>query len=236
VYNNKKAEEFLVTLYTLIITFILVMDPLGNIPVFISILSSVSEERRSQVILRESFIAFIILTLFLFFGQHILNAINISESALRCAGGIILFLIALKMIFPKDETTRDRHVGEPFVVPLAIPMLAGPSAIATAIIMGTQYKEHLVECFTSLAIASAFCSIVLVFSNSLRKFLGQKGLVAIERLMGMVLTTVAVQMFLAGIDQFFHVNEPLPSHAVGNYSPMTNTNSMQWVDSASKNK
>ena len=123
------------TLSTATITLILVMDPLGNIPVFLSILNPIEAHRRARIILRETFIAFLILTVFLFGGQGILNGLNITQPALGIAGGIILFLIAIKMIFPQSEqgVSRPREAlsAEPFIVPLAIPLITGPSAMAT---------------------------------------------------------------------------------------------------------
>lgn len=191
------------SIYTATIMLILVMDPLGNIPPFLSILNTVEPSKRNNVILRESFIAFLILTLFLFSGKSILKVLGVTESALGIGGGIILFLIAIKMIFPSDEGAgiRERQIGEPFIVPLAIPLIAGPSALATVLLFTTNNTP--LEGFIALAFASAFSTIILLFANQLRRLLGQKGLVAIERLMGMILTTVAVQMFLSGIQHYF---------------------------------
>lgn len=197
----------MMTLKTATITLILVMDPLGNIPVFLSILNPIEAKRRSLIILRETFIAFLILSVFLFGGQGILNGLNITQPALGIAGGIILFLIAIKMIFPQTETAiskpRDSSIGEPFVVPLAVPLIAGPSAMATILLFTSQTPDEPFTYFIALTLASAICALTLVFSNQLRKVLGQKGLLAVERLMGMILTTLAVQMFLNGVGQYF---------------------------------
>lgn len=192
------------TIYSAALTLFLVLDPIGNIPAYLAILSPVDAKRRALIVLRESIIAFLILVLFLFAGKHILNGLNISEPALGISGGIILFLIALKMIFPHEEqSNRERAIGEPFIVPLAIPLVAGPSALTTVTLFGSQEPEHLLEYFIALLIAAASCTIILLFATQLRKFLGQKGLIAMERLMGMVLTTVAVQMFLNGLQTYF---------------------------------
>lgn len=192
------------TIYSAALTLFLVLDPIGNIPAYLAILSPVDAKRRALIVLRESIIAFLILVLFLFAGKHILNGLNISEPALGISGGIILFLIALKMIFPHEEQNgRERSIGEPFIVPLAIPLVAGPSALTTVTLFGSQEPEHLFEYFIALLIAAASCTIILLFATQLRRFLGQKGLIAMERLMGMVLTTVAVQMFLNGLQTYF---------------------------------
>jgi multiple antibiotic resistance protein len=195
------------TIYSAAITLILVMDPVGNIPVFLSILSPIETARRARIVLRESFIAFLILTAFLFGGKHILDSLNITEPALGIAGGIILFLIAIKMIFPPEETgtPRERNLSEPFIVPLAIPLVAGPSAIALVTLLGTQQPHHVLNSFLALIIASCVCTIILLFATKLRKLLGTKGLIAMERLMGMVLTTAAVQMFLNGLQAYFQL-------------------------------
>jgi multiple antibiotic resistance protein len=193
-------------LYTAIITLILVMDPLGNIPMFLSVLHSVPVKRRRAIVLRETFIAFIILMVFLFFGKYILASMNISGPALSIAGGIILFLIALKMIFPAEETDkRTQQIAEPFIVPLAIPLVAGPSALAFVMLLANQAPQHIWLWALALFIAWLFSTIVLVFADYLRKILRDRGLLAIERLMGMILTTMAVQMFLTGVQEFFHL-------------------------------
>ena len=191
------------TIYSATITLILVMDPLGNIPVFLSILNTVEESKRVAILLREALIAFVVLVLFLLCGQLIMKGLNVSEPALEVAGGIVLFLISLKMVFPThEESVRERTVGEPFIVPLAIPLLAGPSALATVLLFATQEPDKLTYWFVAIALASAVSTIILLFANSLRRVLGQKGLVAIERLMGMILITVSVQMFLTGFNSY----------------------------------
>ncbi|MDR3490668.1 MAG: MarC family protein [Gammaproteobacteria bacterium] len=192
--------------YTATITLILVMDPLGNIPLFLSILNSVDVKRRKRIILRETFIAFLILMLFLFFGKYMLKSMNISGPALSVSGGIILFLIAIKMIFPTEENPQRTHqMGEPFIVPLAIPLIAGPSALAFVMLLANQDPGHIAWWALALFIASMVSTTLLVFADTLRNILGQRGLVAIERLMGMILTTMAVQMFLNGLQEFFHL-------------------------------
>jgi multiple antibiotic resistance protein len=198
---------FNMTLQAATITLILVMDPLGNIPAFLSILNPIETKRRPRIIMRETFIAFLILSVFLFCGQGILNGLNITQPALGIAGGIILFLIAVKMIFPQSENasskSRESFSGEPFIVPLAIPLVAGPSAMATILLFTSQAPDQSMTYFLALTLASIICGLTLLFSNQLRKLLGQKGLIAVERLMGMILTTLAVQMFLNGVGQYF---------------------------------
>jgi multiple antibiotic resistance protein len=192
------------TLYSAAITLILVMDPLGNIPMFLSILNHIPPRRRRYIILRETFIAFIILTLFLFCGQFILQGMGISPPALAVAGGIILFLIAIRMIFPHHEMDKIKLTSEPFIVPLAIPLVAGPSTMAMVMLLANQAPYDMPRWFGALTISWLVSTGILICADYLRKILGERGLIAIERLMGMILTTMAVQMTLTGIEQFLH--------------------------------
>lgn len=197
----------MVTLYSAAMTLILVMDPLGNVPLFLAALNHVDPKRRQQIIMRETFIAFLILIFFLFFGQYILNGMHISPPALQIAGGIILFIIALRMIFPHPDQSEDksRLKDEPFIVPLAVPLIAGPSTLTVVMLLANQAPQHLFIWFVALSLAWFITTLILVFADVLRKLLGEKGLIAMERLMGMILTTMAVQMFLTGLGQFLHI-------------------------------
>lgn len=193
------------TLYSATITLLLVMDPLGNIPLFLSMLNHVDPKRRQRIILREAFIALIILSLFLFFGQYILEGMHISQPALAIAGGIILFLIAIRMIFPHNGSEdKPRPKMEPFIVPLAVPLIAGPSTMTMVMLLANQAPYDTSRWFLALLAAWFITTVVLVFADFLRKILGERGLTAIERLMGMILTTMAVQMLLTGFEQFLH--------------------------------
>ena len=182
----------------------LVMDPVGNIPPFLAVLRNVNPARRRRIIIRELTIALAVLMFFLFFGPFILQLLQIKGPALSIAGGIILFMIAIKMVFPVVEgvhTVTERD--EPFIVPLAIPLVAGPSAIATVLLLMTREPERWLEWVLALVFAWIVSSAILLLSNKLSDLLGHKGLLAMERLMGMILTTVAVQMFITGLQQFW---------------------------------
>jgi len=181
------------------------MDPLGNVPLFLAALNSVDPKRRQRIILLETFIAFIILSFFLFFGQYILEGMHISEPALQIAGGIILFLIAIRMIFPdQSQDDKPQFKGEPLIVPLAVPLVAGPSTMTMVMLLANQAPYDMSRWFIALLVAWFVTTIILVFAENLRKILGERGLTAIERLMGMILTTMAVQMFLTGFERFLH--------------------------------
>ena len=191
------------TVFSAAVLLFLVMDPFGNIPLFIAALKQVDEKRRQKVIIRELFIALFILVVFLFGGQHLLAVLQISESALTAAGGTILFLIAIKMIFPVGRNPLAEAVsGEPLMVPLAIPYVAGPSALASVLLIMNKEPERWPEWLVAL-VAAWFVSGLIIFSSGfLSRVLGNKVLIAIERLMGMVLVAIAIQMLMTGIAKF----------------------------------
>lgn len=181
----------------------LVMDPLGNVPFFLTALKNVEPARQRLVIVRELLIALAALVLFLFAGRYLLELLHISDPALTISGGVILFLIAIRMIFPSSERTlQEEDFGEPFIVPLAIPYVAGPSALATELLLISQEPARWPEWLLAVLIAWLATSVIIYFSSGLRRYLGKRGLVAIERLMGMVLITVSIQMLLTGIERF----------------------------------
>jgi len=195
------------TFYTAAITLFLVMDPLGNIPVFLSLLAHMEPDRRRRVIVREMLLALGILTGFLFVGKYILQGLQVSEPALSIAGGIVLFLIAIRMIFPpaKEQADQKRSDQEPLLVPLAVPLVAGPSAMAMVILIGTQQPDRMFSWFLALLIAWAASLLILILAEVIRKYLGRRVITAVERLMGMILITVAVEMFLDGIHNYLPV-------------------------------
>lgn len=182
----------------------LVMDPVGNIPLFISSLKTVSPERRTRVVARELAIAYFVLVAMLFQGRPVLALLGITESALGIAGGVVLFLIAVRMVFPSSERSlREDVIDEPLVFPLAIPYVAGPSALATVLLMSSSHPERWVDWLTALTAACLAGAVILLAGSRLQRRLGDRGLVAMERLMGMILVTIAVQMLLTGVEKYF---------------------------------
>lgn len=191
------------TLVSAALLLFLVIDPLGNIPFFLSALATVPPERQRLVVVRELLIALGVLVLFLFAGRFLLALLQISEPALTTAGGVILFLIALRMVFPSSQHSLAEQVkGEPFLVPLAVPYVAGPSALATELLLMSREPERWPEWLAALLLAWAATGIILFFASGMRRFLRERGLIALERLMGMVLITVSIQMLMNGIEQF----------------------------------
>ncbi|PXW24430.1 MarC family protein [Paraburkholderia caballeronis] len=188
------------------ILLILITDPLGNIPLFISCLRGVAKQRRAVVILREVAIAFVILLVFMVAGNRFLRMMGLTDTSLRIGGGIVLFLIALRMIFPHPGGlfgSGDKG-GEPLIVPLAIPALAGPSALATVMLLTSQAPGKTLEWVAALTVTMVLCAIVLVLAERIQALLGERVVTAFERLMGLVLVAISVEMILAGIGAFVH--------------------------------
>ncbi|MDC7712659.1 MarC family protein [Vogesella sp. LYT5W] len=182
------------------ILLILITDPLGNIPLFISALKQVKPERRRRVVFRECFIAFSVLLTFMFFGKGFLEVMHLTDESLRVAGGVILFLIALKMIFPGEGGHGGNQLsGEPFIVPIAVPLIAGPSAMATVLLMSTREPERILEWVGALTLTMLVTLLVFLFSGRLQKLLGEQAITALERLMGLVLTAISIEMLLGGV-------------------------------------
>lgn len=179
---------------------ITIMDPLGNVATFVSGLRAVPPERRVRVIARELVIALAILVLFLFLGPWLLGLLHLKQEALFISGGIVLFLIALKMIFPPSRRESEESVMEPFIVPLATPMIAGPSVLATLLVLVSAHPEQIWRWLAALLIAWGVTAAVLLCAPAIARVLKEKGSMAVERLMGMLLVMVAVQMFLNGIE------------------------------------
>ena len=185
----------------------LILDPLGNIPVFLSILRRLPPRRQRIVIARELLIALGVLMLFLWGGQYVLEAMHLRQESVAIAGGIVLFLIGLRMIFPPPEGLMgELPEGEPFIVPLAIPMVAGPSGMAAVMLMGSQDPGRMGDWSLALMIAWGATAAILFSATYLYRWLGTRVLIAIERLMGMVIVAISVQMFLDGIAAYLHLS------------------------------
>ncbi len=184
------------------VTLFLIMDPLGNVPVFNSVLANCEPARRTRIIIRELILALVILMGFLFAGNAILSFLGLSQSSLSIAGGILLFIISLRMIFPGRNGGDVEEEDEPFLVPLAVPLIAGPSTIAILLLLSSREPERIVDWSVALFLAWLVTAVLLVASPWLLKFLGTRGSRALERLMGMILVIVATQMLLNGIRDF----------------------------------
>lgn len=186
------------------VTLFLIMDPLGNLPVLLSLLRDETPRRRFLITLRELLFAYAVLLVFLFGGQAFLNLFDLKQESMSIAAGIVLFLIAIRMIFPplKGGIMGDTPPGEVFFVPLAVPLIAGPSTLATLVLMVRQDPERLGVWFLAMTIAWAATAAIMLMGNVFYRLLRERGLIALERLMGMLLVVIAVQMLLDGVADF----------------------------------
>lgn len=197
------------TISTALLLF-LILDPLGNIPVFLSILKPLTPARRRIVLLREMLIALAVLFAFLWGGIYVLELMHLRQESVSIAGGIVLFLIGLKMIFPSPEGMfGETPGGEPFIVPLAIPLVAGPSGMASVMLLGSQDPDRMADWSLALFLAWLATAAILFSATRLYKVLGQAFLVAVERLMGMLLVAISVQMLMDGIAASLRAQAPV---------------------------
>jgi len=196
------------SLFSIAFSLFLLMDPLGNVPLYVSFLKGLSPQRQRWVILREMTIALFIIIVFSFLGNGLMDFLHVQHDTIQIAGGIILFLICLKMIFPEPHNANDSlpHDSEPFIVPLAVPLVAGPSVLAAVMIYGRQETDGWVM-VGAILLAWLVSLVILLGSSFLKKILGWRGIVALERLMGLVLALIAVQMFLSGVSDFIANHE-----------------------------
>ena len=190
-------------LVSAIVLLVLVTDPFGNVPLAVAAMRGVPRERRRRVIARECLIAYVVLVVFLFGGKAFMALMHLSETSLSIAGGVILFLIALRMVFAHpDGVFGDTPVAEPFIVPLAIPAIAGPSALATVMLMASRTPDALPSLVVAVSVAMLVTVVVLAAADRIHRVIGERGVLAMERLMGLVLTALAVEMLLSGIRTF----------------------------------
>jgi MarC family membrane protein len=186
-----------------VVLLLIVCDPFGNIPIFVSALRDVPRERRRAIILRECLIAFAVLVAFVLVGDPFLRLLGLSELSLRIGGGVVLMLVALRMVFPTGEGVYGQAPGgEPFIVPLAVPALAGPSALATVLLLVSRDPARLWQWVAAIAVVMAISAVVLGFSERIMRFLGERVTIAFERLLGLVLAAIAVELILRGIKTF----------------------------------
>jgi MarC family membrane protein len=193
------------TFLSAFLLLLMVLDPFGSIPIFISVLKSVPPQRRTRVALRELSIAFGVLLAFMFAGDAFLSVMHLSERSLEVAGGVILAIIAIRMVFSSSAEIYPSEGGtrEPFIFPLAVPLLAGPSAMATVLLLASRQPDRMLDWVAALSAALAVSGVVLLMADRIRKLLGHSMVSAMEKLMGLVLMAVAVEMVLAGLKRYF---------------------------------
>lgn len=191
------TNELWPPLFSIAFSLFLLMDPIGNIPLYVSILKDIEPKRQRTIIIRELFIALFVIIAFSFLGEYILKLLHVSHQTILISGGIILFIIAIRMIFPNKTSAESWEGREPFIVPLAIPLVAGPAVLAAVMIYATQ--EPALTMLASIVLAWIATFFILIGAPLLKKILGASGIIACERLMGLILTLIAVQMFLEGL-------------------------------------
>ena len=191
------------TILSAALLLFLILDPLGNIPVFLSVLKPLTPKRQRIVLARELLIALAVLMAFLWAGKYALEMMHLRQESVAIAGGIVLFLIGIRMIFPRPEGLMgELPGGEPFIVPLAIPLVAGPSGMAAVMLMGSNEPTRLWDWSLALMIAWGATAVILFSATVLYKWLGRSALTALERLMGMLLVAISVQMVLDGVGTY----------------------------------
>ena len=197
-------HDFGGSIWSAAVLLFFLMDPLGNVPVLLSVLKGMEPGRQRKVIARELGLALIILIVFLFAGKPLLNFLNLQHEAVTISGGIILLIIGLRMIFPKpDGILGQQPGGEPFLVPIAIPMIAGPSILAMLILMTQSEQAAMSHWLVALLIAWGMSATIMMMAPALFRILKERGLTALERLMGMILVMMAVQMLINGFKALF---------------------------------
>lgn len=193
------SAEFL----SAVVLLILVLDPVGNLPLVSSLLSRVEPARRRRIVLRECAIAYVLLLAFMFGGQRLLDLMHLSEISLSIAGGVILFMIAIRMVFGTTEGAfGDTLDKEPFIVPLAVPFIAGPSALATVMLMVSKEPAKTLTWVAALTVVMVVTAAILALGERIERLIGKRAVQALERLMGLILTAIAVEMLLGGIQKF----------------------------------
>ncbi|NGX30051.1 MAG: hypothetical protein KR126chlam4_01435 [Candidatus Anoxychlamydiales bacterium] len=191
------------SLLSLSLSLFIVLNAFGNIPLFLSLLKGIPRKRQKQIVFRELLIALIIIIIFNYIGVWLLKFLNITQEIVQIAGGVILFLLSLKMLFPKEKKEIEaelKKITEPFIVPLAIPLVAGPAVLAAVMVYSPQIPNVLMV--GAIFIAWFLTLLILLLSAHLSSWMGGRGLIALERLMGFIMVLIAIQMFLSGLKTF----------------------------------
>jgi multiple antibiotic resistance protein len=206
--SNLKRQK-MALFFSIALSLFLLMDPVGNVPIFCALLKDIDPLRSRKIIVREMVIALGVMLAFYFMGEALLAALHVNKATVQIAGGIILFLIAVKMVFPSlgPSGRADAPAGEPFIVPMAIPLVAGPSTLVAIMLYASSIASNFIVIGAMVA-AWAGSALILLGAPWLNKWLGARGLTACERLMGLVMTMIAVQMLLEGLDLFLQSSNP----------------------------
>lgn len=187
------------SLFTTTISMFLIMNSVGHIMGYLDLVETLNERKRRTIIIREMLFALVIMLFFHFVGEFLLRALDVSSQTISLAGGLILFLIAIRMIFPQSKAPIPvSEVVEPFIFPIATPMIAGPSILTTIMLYAFREPES-IKVISAILIAWAFSITILFFAQRIKDMVGRRALIALERLMGLLLTMMAVEMLLQGL-------------------------------------
>lgn len=189
------------TLFQLAVILFLIVNPIGNVPTFLALLKGRSLADQQRILLREAFFSMCLALVFLFFGERFLCCFYVKDYALTVSGGIILFIVALGMIFPERGKADAEQREEPFLVPIATPLLSG-AGLLTMIILYSHQEDDLLKMSAAILLAWMAVGVVLVCSPYLQMLCGERGLAALEQLMGMLLMMMAVERLVHGVRLF----------------------------------
>ncbi|MBG0777827.1 MAG: MarC family protein [Desulfovibrionaceae bacterium] len=194
-------HDTLRTIFEIALPLLLIMDPIGNLPVCLSILKNQPPERQRRILLREMLFALGIIVLFYFLGEWLMNMLALQQSTMRVAGGVILFIISMRMVFPQEHDTADTQITDPFIVPIAVPLIAGPSLLAAVMVYAGREEGRTLAMVAILA-AWTVTSILMLAGSVITRLLGKRGMRAAERLMGLILILLSIQMLEDGLRLF----------------------------------
>lgn len=191
-----------IPLFTVIVILFLIMDPIGNISSFLHMVQELPPRRVRWVVFREMLIALIFMLVFNFLGEYIFVVLQLDKPTVEVASAIVLFLTAIKILFPASNSLRaNLPVGEPFIIPLAVPLIAGPSLLATIMLLA-HLETSQSGMLLAIIIAWVLAMLVLLSARQLQRYLGSNGLMAGERLTGMLLVMLAIQRGMEGLSAF----------------------------------
>ncbi len=188
---------------SLAITLFFVLDPFGNLPVVLGLLTHIERKRHWRIVLRESLIALLLMVIFYAVGPWFLKLLDIGPSDLKICGGVVLAIIALRLVFPDERLTHGKEeINEPFIVPMAIPLMVGPSALATVMIMAAQSAAEPLSGLVMMGLAWFFTAGLLLLGVMMGGLIPARLLIALERLSGLLLAVIAVRMIMTGLQAY----------------------------------
>jgi len=182
-------------------TLFFVINPIGNTPFIVSLLAKFDEKKQRRILVRELILGFLLALFFIFAGEQFLAQLEISETTIGICGGVILFFIAMSLIFPKPSGHSEGMEREPYLVPIATPVLSGPCLLTTVMLYSHQV-ENIVTLVAAVSLAWFVTSAIVMLAPTIQRLFGERGLIALERLMGMLLTFLSLDMLITSLIRF----------------------------------